>query len=66
MKMLKEHKHEMLTEHKQECFETFQEIKESHERFGNSTRARNRRIGKRRTLSIANAEQKSSPKPNPT
>ncbi len=33
MSMLKEHKHKMLREHKQECFDRFQEIKESHEIF---------------------------------
>lgn len=33
MRMLKERKHEMLPEHKQQCFDRFQEIKESHENF---------------------------------
>lgn len=33
MAMLRDHKHEMLAEHKQQCFERFQEIKESHEHF---------------------------------
>jgi hypothetical protein len=33
MKMLSEYKAEMLPEHKQECFEKFQEIRESHEGF---------------------------------